>query len=279
MSTACWFVIALLASVPLAFPQQPVPKRKAPRVTAKRQGDTMGFLWAEMTYPGVVVKGKPFSAEAVTETSQTLGDGNRISHRTTARIYRDREGRTRRDIQLAALGPWSAATSRPMELSFLQDPVAGVGYTLNAHTRTAHKYLLQGGATAGNGPSADRTASQRPPGKPAYEFSRESLGRRLIEGVEATGNRTRMTIPAGQAGNERPIEASYERWYSPDLRVVVMSRYVDPRFGESVYHLTNLRREEPAPSLFLVPSDNVVTEKPLADTPQRPKQPPKGDLR
>jgi len=268
MRTASWFVIALLAIVPLAFPQQPLTKSE--RATANHQGDTMGFLWAEMSYPGLVVKGKPFSAEAVTETSQTLSDGNRIAHRTTARIYRDREGRTRRDTQVAALGPWSAGTSQPMEFALLQDPVAGVGYTLYARTRTAYEYLFQGGAKAGNASSADKTASQRPAGKWAYEISRESLGRRLIEGVEATGNRTRMTIPAGQAGNERPIEATYERWYSTDLQIVVMSRYFDPRFGASVYRLTNLRCDEPAPSLFLVPPDYKVTARPPAKRPQRP---------
>lgn len=278
MSTACWFAMALLASMPLAFPQQPLPKNKAPRATANRQGDTMGFFWAEMGYPGVVVTGKPFSAEAVTESSQTLSDGNRIAHRMTARVYRDKDGRTRRDTQLAPLGPWSAGTSRPMELSLLQDPVAGVGYTLNARAHTAHKYLLPRSAIAGNARSADTMPSQQPAGKRAYEIKRESLGRLLIEGIEVTGIRTRMTIPAGQVGNERPIQTSYERWYSPDLQVLMMSRYVDPRFGESAYRLTNLRREDPAASLFVVPLDYVVTELP-ANTRQTPQKPVKGDRR
>src|SRR5947208_468362 len=37
--------------------------------------------------------GAPYSAEAVTESTQVLPDGNRINHKTTTRVYRDSEGR------------------------------------------------------------------------------------------------------------------------------------------------------------------------------------------
>ena len=68
---------------------------------------------------------------------------------------------------------------------------------------------------------------------------------RDIEGVRAEGTRTTMTIPAGQIGNELPINIVSERWFSPDLKVLVMSRQSDPRFGETTYRLTNLSRAEP----------------------------------
>jgi hypothetical protein len=51
-----------------------------------------------------VVKGAPYSAESVTETIQTLGDGNRIVNRFTSTVYRDGEGRTRREQSLKGLG-------------------------------------------------------------------------------------------------------------------------------------------------------------------------------
>lgn len=43
------------------------------------------------------VKGAPYSADVVTESNQTLGDGNVISRTTTGRVYRDGEGRTRQE--------------------------------------------------------------------------------------------------------------------------------------------------------------------------------------
>jgi hypothetical protein len=90
----------------------------------------------------------------------------------------------------------------------------------------------------------------------------ESLGKRLIEGVEAEGTRSTVTIPAGQIGNEQPIRIVSERWYAPSLKVIVESRRSDPRFGETSYRLTKIVRAEPAPSLFEVPSDFKVIDEP-----------------
>ena len=88
----------------------------------------------------------------------------------------------------------------------------------------------------------------------------ESLGKDTIEGVEAEGTRTTFTIPAGEIGNERAIEMVSERWFSPELKVVVMTRHTDPRFGETTYRLTNINRAEQPKSLFEVPTDYTVTE-------------------
>jgi TonB family protein len=86
----------------------------------------------------------------------------------------------------------------------------------------------------------------------------ESLGKQSIEGVEAEGTRKTVEIPAGEIGNERPIEIVFERWYSPELQVVVMTRHSDPRFGETTYRLMNINRTEPARELFEVPADYTL---------------------
>ena len=88
----------------------------------------------------------------------------------------------------------------------------------------------------------------------------ESLGKRVIEGVEAEGTKTVMKIAAGEIGNERPIEIVNERWYSPELQMLVYSRRSDPRSGETVYKLTNIQRSEPSRTLFEVPADYTVKE-------------------
>ena len=101
----------------------------------------------------------------------------------------------------------------------------------------------------------------------------ESLGKQNIEGVEAEGTRHTVTIPAGEIGNERDIQIVSERWYSPELQTVVMTRHSDPRFGETVYKLTNINRSEPAKSLFEVPSDYTIKEGPQAPLPMRTRRP------
>src|ERR1051326_1162785 len=90
----------------------------------------------------------------------------------------------------------------------------------------------------------------------------ESLGKQVIEGVSAEGKRTTRTIPAGQMGNERPIEITSEVWTSPELQMVVLSKHNDPRFGETVYRLTNIQRGEPDHSLFTIPENFTVNDGP-----------------
>ena len=46
-----------------------------------------------------------------------------------------------------------------------------------------------------------------------------------------------------------------ERWYSPELMIVVHTRHSDPRTGERIYRLEGLKRGEPAADLFRPPAD------------------------
>ena len=88
-----------------------------------------------------------------------------------------------------------------------------------------------------------------------------SLGMRDFDGVKAEGKQTTWTIPAGEIGNRKPIDVVSESWYAPDLQVTVYSRYNDPRTGETVYRLANIKRAEPAPDLFKVPADVTVKDR------------------
>jgi hypothetical protein len=90
--------------------------------------------------------------------------------------------------------------------------------------------------------------------------TQESLGTKIIEGIECEGTRTSTTIPAGQIGNERPITLTSERWYSPKLQVDVLVKRNDPRSGENRYRLVNIDQSEPSATLFQVPADYSVID-------------------
>lgn len=361
---------------------------------------SFSFMSSEMQFDSKIVKGAPYSAESVTESVQTLSDGNRITRTSKASIYRDGEGRTRRDQTLNHIGPWATADEAPQTV-FINDPVAGAHYVLNPRTRTAQKMSntfyfkrsadgeggefhiapgesraqfmvrqrgsedvadssaapakapVKGGILSGKAikkvqptypPIAKAAGAQGPvsvqivineagnvesakaiAGHPLlqqaavtaakeWQFSptrlsgnpvkvegtisfvfalpkgeeaqpsggmtimrtpapdgdglpskmmmpkpvTESLGKQSIEGVEAEGTRTTVTFPAGAMGNERPINIVSERWYSPELQTVVMTKHSDPRFGETSYRLTNINRSEPSRTLFEVPSDYTL---------------------
>ncbi len=76
-----------------------------------------------------IATGRPYSAETITEVSQTLADGNRIERQTLTRVHRDGQGRTRRE-QLTADGKvQSIAISDPVShTSFTLDPAQKIAY-------------------------------------------------------------------------------------------------------------------------------------------------------
>jgi hypothetical protein len=88
----------------------------------------------------------------------------------------------------------------------------------------------------------------------------ESLGTQTVEGTQASGTRVTITVPAGKEGNDQPFDIVYEKWYSPELQMIVMSRHSDPRSGEHIYRLANIKLSEPPHSLFEVPPGFTITE-------------------
>jgi hypothetical protein len=97
----------------------------------------------------------------------------------------------------------------------------------------------------------------------------------VVQGVKAEGTRSTLIIPAGEIGNVLPIEIVDETWYSPDLQIKVMTRHSDPRTGDTIYRLTNIRRSEPSRSLFEVPSDYRVIDK---SAPRHSVKPPESPM-
>jgi hypothetical protein len=214
-----------------------------------------------------VVKGAPYSAVALTEFVQKFADGNQIVRRNEAAYYRDSEGRTRVEQRLSTIGKWSAAGDAP-RIIMIGDPVSGEYYDLDPRTRTAVKNVRLGKVMRNQQREAGETRKGNDdekvaPPKVSSDGRRrtESLGSQRIEGVEAQGKRTTITIPAGEIGNIRPIETTDERWYSPELQTVVMTKRHDPRSGDTTYRLTNINRRDPDRSLFQVPPGYTIIDR------------------
>ena len=224
------------------------------------------FVGAEAGMPGRVVKNAPYSAELVTESVQTLADGNHIRQTSSVKIYRDSEGRTRREQSVNLNG--LASNANMPQLVFINDPVAGMNYALNAKDRTANKSTWASGGRMGkNGTPREPSGAgdpQRPRRgmAPEQNVKTELLGHQTMEGLPVEGRRVTMTIPAGQMGNDQPIQIVTETWFSPDLQTVVLSKRTDPRSGETVTRMVNVSRSEPSRMLFEVPADDKVGEAP-----------------
>jgi hypothetical protein len=90
----------------------------------------------------------------------------------------------------------------------------------------------------------------------------EALGKQTISGVACNATRTTHSIPAGQIGNDRPIDIVSETCFSDELKTVVSSRTNDPMHGETTMRLSGVDRSEPAKSLFEIPAGYTIKETP-----------------
>jgi len=238
-----------------------------------------GRVWAGAVETKIVT-GRPYAAEAVTERTQILGDGNRINVRSVTRVFRDGEGRTRREM---------VDENGKVQTISISDPVAKTSYTLNPETKVA--YAAGGNIVAMRTPSGTATYTATPSsggrggtarvvepvrtpnasgGMTVYmresgpndpNTRKEDLGQQTIDGVMATGTRTTTVIPPGQIGNAQEIRIVSEQWFAEDLQVLVMTRHSDPRSGENVYRMQNILRAETDKTMFSVPTDYTIQQR------------------
>jgi hypothetical protein len=188
------------------------------------------------------IAGAPFTADATTEFTQLLSDGNRIERQFTTSLARDGRGRTRSEQDVAMLGPlvvleqgvnWKTRpaanawqSEKAPRFTVITDPVEGVTYTLDERSKEARRNPSKL-ITAQhfevkklNDKTAqyfdvkklnDKLTAVR--GGGVDDVRVESLGTRQIEGISAEGTRVTSTIPAGQIGNLNPIQLVTEQWF------------------------------------------------------------------
>jgi hypothetical protein len=243
------------------------------------------FFSAEMAGAGEVVTAAPYTATATTESTQVLADGNRIVNKTSSFVARDSQGRTRRETDLHRIGTMQVNSPKTV---FINDPTAHTQYIFTPGGEATKVIRSEGnwkespqildlrGNDLRSGKGERRINEKvivKMQGTHDVQQSKESneqvkhedLGTQTIEGVSAQGKRETITIPAGQIGNERPIEIVSETWFSPELHTMVLRKHSDPRQGESTYRLTDIKRNEPDASLFQPPAGTKVSVEPVLE--------------
>lgn len=246
---------------------------------------------------GEPVKGAPYSAEAITE----FASGGTTTLRTITRIYRDSEGRERREESLDTQTTQNPAAQRPPTISIF-NPVDGSNYTLNVLQHTAVRMPLPGAQRSGAsfaggggpgiqptitftpapGPAGDGAQSPQvviqqgnhlevtgpslspgPPPLPKQPEGRrvETLEPKIIEGLRAEGVRIIEPVPVNSGGRQAG-EIVTETWTSPELKITLLNQRTDPRGGDMSYRLTQISRSEPDAKLFQIPEGYTVQEMP-----------------
>jgi hypothetical protein len=212
---------------------------------------TAQFIGAEMRFGDKLVQNAPFSAEIVIEDTRRLFDGSTVTKQIKGAVYRDNQGRTRREQPIDNIGGFQIVSEdgAPQKLVFINDFPGKMHYFLDLNRKVARKNPLP---------------DNRPPftEKDPKDAKTESLGTKTLEGVSVEGTRTSFVIPVGQIGNDKPLTVSTETWFSPELQVVVFSRHLDPIAGEHIFRLVNIKRSEPGADLFVVPGSFKIENPP-----------------
>jgi hypothetical protein len=214
----------------------------------------------------VAVTGAPYSAEETYEMKQTLADGTHIDRTMpVVKIYRDSMGRTRTERSLAHGGSATQTGSAQGPIMVeINDPVAHKRYIFNSEERIAHRQKLPSGPARPSFSAVARPAISSPPAPFPSQVGRttttEELGTQIMEGISVQGRRTTTTWPVGSMGNDRPITTISETWFSPELRMMILSKVADPRSGEHTHRVVKISRGDPDPSLFGPPAGYVVKD-------------------
>lgn len=188
MRLAATTSLAVLLTATAAFAQDELARRQAVEVAARVPLEK-------------AITGAPYSAETLVEGVQTLADGNRIVRKTTGRVYRDHEGRTRREEDNQAVtavknpATGEVSTNRRTMIS-IADPVAGFSYSLDPERKIAWRTAMGTSAAIMNKLDAAKVEQLRT----ELEMKVE-LEKRAARTAGATDK------PSADAADEQKVEA------------------------------------------------------------------------
>jgi hypothetical protein len=207
--------LAVAAALAHTAAAQPLPRDMPPPPPRfAMEGGDPALAMAAAQLNGNVVKGAPFCADTLTEATQTLADGNRITRKHSTRICRDAEGRTRQEV--THMGPQGEVKN-----IYISDVVAHELWVLRPEKRVAVSLPAlpppptPGAAAAHNGPpngppnaSPEQQARWRAYAQRLREWARgpQTQPAPLPNGPEAVV----IAPPASNDGARKAIEVT--RW-------------------------------------------------------------------
>jgi LysM repeat protein len=241
MRLASWSIAVLLLVAPVSFSQairQPIPLQ---------------------TTSGTGFTSAPYSGKETTVKVQTLTDGTKTTTTSVEYIWRDAEGRTRRDL---IRNDNSGAQYRSV---IITDPVGGIYLKWEEGNPSARQIVSIWPVARAQRVTAPPNAVPPTPPNPAAmvstpDYRREILTPQYINGVYSEGMRTVHTFRLEGEASNRVIEVTNEMWISPDLRIIVRHIHDDPRTGKEDTEVTDIVRGDPDPTLFQPPEGYDVMD-------------------
>jgi TonB family protein len=220
-----------------------------PAVTAPGDGRVTEWMYGEHI---PAVPGLPFSAKVELGLVNQLQDGTLITHKTYNLDARDSQGRTRNEAR-NWINPAVSEEPRLIRIE-LYDPSTRTRINLFPLTKTARQWAVS---------TAVPTATPSTPTAIKPDTTKENIGSDSIEGLPVRGLRVNQTYPPGALGNDRPLTIVTESWYSEDLKINLLTKRTDPRYGVQTVRVTELVRQEPDAALFAIPDEYRLVKEPV----------------
>lgn len=202
-------------------------------------------------FPVPAIQGAAFSARAAMQFKTTLADGTLIERKISISIARDSMGRVYNEQRM--IQPANEERESPLVAVDLYDPVA--------RTHTACM-IVQKVCTV-------RARKSSPAPKPIPEgvspdgkvtLTRTLLGNEMLEGVEVQHAREKRLYAVGAMGNDKPLTAVMEYWYSPRLQVNLASNQELPNGSVRVVRVKEVNLSEPEAAWFKPPEGFRVVD-------------------
>jgi hypothetical protein len=191
------------------------------------------------------VAGSPFTATTLIESRMPLPDGTVEIKRTLNKIARDSRGRIHNERR--RLEPESFHGTPPLLETHIYDPQTHANTFFVTNSRLARVSILPN-------PPVNPALASRPGFANIPGWKEEDLGTTTLNGLTARGLRRTHTVSAKASGTNKPIDVVDEYWYSEDLRLNLLVRHSDPRTGVQTVAVSDIKREEPAATLFEIPA-------------------------
>ncbi len=200
------------------------------------------------------VPGAPFTAIVDITSRQMLADGSERITTTVNHIARDGSGRIYNESR--AMVPALGKAEPPLLSVHIYDPGTRQSIFLNPWQRLARESVI----VPRGQPGSKIPMLGFHDGTPGASVSlgQQTVGSTLLEGTRKT-----WTIAAAQSGTGRPLVITDDYWYAPALSVYLIVKHDDPRTGEQLIAVRQVKEEEPDAVIFAVPSGyKIVDETP-----------------
>ncbi len=197
--------------------------------------------------------GAAFSADVVTQSSQTMSDGATVRQEIHGKMFRDSAGRMRSETEQAS----PVAGVAPKRYVTIYDPAQQRSIVLDVGAMTARVFPLPSApAVSSRQLKLAAAATRRETIGSRSLAAPEDLGAMTMEGFLVTGSR--RTHAGAVKDKSQPLVT--ESWFSTELKVELL---VTTQVSSSLVRTTrlmNLVQGEPDPQLFQIPAGYSVLD-------------------